>query len=146
MAERFVLDASVTMAWCFEDKAAPYADAVLDNLDQVTAIAPGIWLLEVGNVLVVAERRGRLTAAETMRFLSLLSELPITVEGESPSRAWGEILALAREQRISTYDAAYLALAMRTGLPLATQDTALREAAARCGVMIYLGDNPPAQS
>ncbi len=140
MAEQFVLDASVTLAWCFEDEAGPYADAVLERFTEATALAPIIWPLEVGNALVVAERRGRVTAADTARFLNLLRQLPIVVEGETASRLFGEILALAREHRLSTYDAAYLDLAMRSGLPLATQDTALREAAARCGVKAYLED------
>ncbi|RMF31326.1 MAG: PIN domain-containing protein [Chloroflexi bacterium] len=138
MGEQFVIDASVVMAWCFEDEASLYADAVLERLAKATAIAPIIWPLEVGNVLVVAERRGRITAAETVRFLDLLRQLPIAVEGGTASRIFGEILALAREQRLSTYDAAYLDLAMRAGLPLATQDAALRQAAARCGVPVYL--------
>ncbi len=138
MGEQFVIDASVVMAWCFEDEASSYADAVLERFAEATALAPIIWPLEVGNALVVAERRGRITAAETVRFLSLLQQLPIAVEGETASRVFGEILALAREQRLSTYDAAYLDLAMRAGLPLATQDAALRQAAARCGVLVYL--------
>ena len=138
MAERFVIDASVVMAWCFEDEAGPYADAVPERFAQAEAPAPIIWPLEVGNALVVAERRGRITPAETVRFLSLLRQLPIIVEGETPSRIFGEILSLAREQDLSTYDAACLDLAMRAGLPLATQDDALRRAAARCGVKVYL--------
>ncbi len=138
MAERFVIDASVVMAWCFEDEASPYADAVLDRFAQAEALAPIIWPLEVGNALVVAERRGRITPAETVRFLNLLRQLPIGVEGETATRILGEVLSLARQQRLSTYDAIYLDLAMRTGLPLATQDDGLRRAATQCGVKVYL--------
>ncbi len=140
MAGQFVLDASVVLAWCFEDEAGPYADAVLERFVEDIALAPIIWPLEVSNALVVAERRGRITMADAARFLNLLRQLPIAVEGETPSRIFGEILALAREHRLSTYDAAYLDLAMRSGLALATQDTALREAAVRCGVKVYLED------
>jgi predicted nucleic acid-binding protein len=137
VAEQFVIDASVVMAWCFEDEANPYADEVLESFTRATALAPIIWPLEVSNVLVVAERRGRITAADAVRFLNLLRQLPIIVVEEAATRIFGEILALARQQGLSVYDAAYLDLAMRSGLPLATQDAVLREAAARCGVRIY---------
>lgn len=138
MAEQFVIDASVVMAWCFEDEANPYADEVLESFTRATALAPIIWPLEVGNVLVMAERRERITAADVVRFLNLLRQLPIVVVEETAPRIFGEILPLARQQRLSVYDAMYLDLAMRSGLPLATQDAPLREAAVRCGVKIYL--------
>ena len=138
----FVIDTSVTMAWCFRDETSLYADAVLESLAGFAALAPPVWPLEVGNVLVVAERRGRLNKAGSVRFLSLLRQLPITVAQETPRRTFGEILALAREQSLSTYDASYLDLAMRNGLPLATQDTRLEEAARRCSVPVYLNDTP----
>ncbi|MGQ9501838.1 MAG: type II toxin-antitoxin system VapC family toxin [Anaerolineae bacterium] len=96
MAAQFVVDASVVMAWCFEDEANPYADGVLESFTKATALAPITWPLEVANALVVAERRGRITAAETVRFLNLLRELPIVVEEETTARIFGEIQALAR--------------------------------------------------
>lgn len=117
MGDRFVVDNSVVMAWCFEDEASLYADAVLERLNEAEALAPAIWPLEVGNVLLVAERRGRLTEAESARFLALLEELPLTVVQEHPQRDMGHILMLAREHRLSTYDASYLDLAMREGVP-----------------------------
>lgn len=123
-----MIDASVVMAWCFEDEANPYADEVLESFTRTTALAPIIWPLEVSNVLVVAERRGRITAADTVRFLNLLRQLPIIVVEEAATRIFGEILSLARQQQqgLSAYDAAYMDLAMRSGLPLATQDAVLR--------------------
>jgi predicted nucleic acid-binding protein len=133
----FVLDASVTLAWVFEDEASPYTDAVLEAFSEVEALAPAIWTLEVGNALLVAERRAQLNQAATVQFLALLWQLPITVEPARPEQNLGEILALAREQRLSTYDAAYLHLAMRRGLALATTDEALRQAAARAGARVY---------
>jgi len=135
----FVLDTSVTMSWCFDDESDPYADAVLESLGKNTALAPGIWLLEVSNVLVVAERRKRMTKADSVRFQELLRELPVQVEYATEQRIFGENLDLAREQNLSTYDAAYLDLAMRAGCPIATLDNALKEAAKRCGVALYLG-------
>ena len=134
----FVLDTSVTMAWCFDDESDPYADAVLESLAENTALAPGIWLLEVSNVLVVAERRKRMTKANSVRFQELLGELSIQVEHATKQRIFGENLDLAREQNLSAYDAAYLDLAMRAGCPIATLDNALREAATRCGIALYL--------
>ena len=134
----FVVDASVTLAWSLEDETDHYADAVLDALAVNEALVPSVWPLEVGNGILVAERRGRMAHADAVQFLTLLQELPIAVKPEAPERMLGEIIALAREQGLSSYDASYLDLAMRLGLPLATQDEALRQAATRCGVQIYL--------
>jgi len=97
-------------------------------------VAPAVWPLEVGNALVVTERRGYLDQASGTRFLNLLRQLPIEIEQESPERMFGEILLLGREQQLSTYAASYLDLAMRSGLPLASLDGALVGAASRCGV------------
>lgn len=133
---RFVLDCSVTMAWCFEDEADAYADAVMDRLATGSALVPSLWLLEVANVLLAAERRRRLTEADSMRFLEVLAQLPVeVVETGGLSRAAG-LLGLGRAHRLSAYDAAYLDLAMREGVPLATRDAALRAAAKRNGVAV----------
>jgi len=132
-----ILDASITLAWAFEDEAIPYADAVLEALAEDEALVPAIWALEVGNGLVVAERRDRLNQAATVQFLALIGQLPITVESQRTAEVFGEILALAREQGLSIYDAAYVHLAMRHGLPLATTDGVLRQAAVRLGVPVY---------
>jgi predicted nucleic acid-binding protein len=136
MDTRFVVDNSVVMAWCFEDETSTYADRVLNRFEDSSAIVPAIWPLEVGNVLIVAERRKRISEADSSRFLELLSELPIHVVQERPERMLKEIVALSRELSLSTYDASYLNLAMREGLPLATQDTALLKAARKCKVAI----------
>lgn len=136
-AEAFVLDASVTLAWCFEDEWARPAEAILDLLESREALVPPLWLLEVGGALLGAERRNRLATAEVTYFLELLRSLPIhLIEGLERERAWGEILHLARTYQLSTYDATYLDLAMRNGLPLATLDHALQQAAAQVGVAL----------
>ncbi|MCG6535226.1 MAG: type II toxin-antitoxin system VapC family toxin, partial [Syntrophales bacterium LBB04] len=80
MGEDFVIDNSVVMSWCFEDETNPYADNVLSRLEEATAFVPAIWPLEVGNVLLVAERNHRLSEADSARFIALLSELPIVVD------------------------------------------------------------------
>ncbi len=136
---RFVLDCSLTMAWCFADEADAVADAALDRLSEDVALAPSIWLLEVTNVLLVAERRGRINSADAARFLDLLSALPITIDETTRERAWGPIAGLGREHGLSSYDAAYLELAMREGVPLASRDAALRSAAEASGVPVMPG-------
>ena len=137
MQADIVIDNSVVMAWCFEDESNQYADDVLDSLEYMRAIVPSIWPLEVGNVLVVAERKGRLKRGDCLRFLELLSELPIEIEQESPERLMREIYMLARDAQLSTYDASYLDLAMRKGLPLATLDKALIGAASNFNIELF---------
>ena len=129
MSKDFVIDNSVVMTWCFKDEKNKYTDAILDTLEFSTAFVPSIWPLEVGNVLLVAERKKRLSKADSTRFITLLAELPIVIEPEPPDRMMRDILALAREHQISTYDASYLDLAMRKGLPIATLDKRLKAAA-----------------
>jgi predicted nucleic acid-binding protein len=137
MTARFVVDNSVVMSWCFEDEGSSYAEAVLESLETGESFVPAIWPLEVGNVLLVAERKKRLSEASVVRFLTLVSSLPITVEQEPPERMLKEIISLAREHGLSTYDASYLDLAMRLGLPIATQDASLMKAAQKCRVPAY---------
>ena len=132
-----VVDCSVTMAWCFEDECDDLADAVLDRLADGEAWVPSLWPLEVANVLVAAERRRRLTAADSARFVELLMGLPIVVDDRSHERALSQVLAAARQLGISVYDASYLELAMRLGATLATRDTQLRAAAAAAGVPLF---------
>lgn len=129
MADRFVVDNSVVMAWCFNDESDPYADSVLDRLTEFAAVVPSIWPLEVVNVLLVAERRKRISEADSVRFTALLSQLPIHVEYESQDRIMKDLLGLARTTNLSSYDASYLDLAMRKGVPLATSFKKLRKAA-----------------
>jgi len=134
--EHFVLDNSIVMAWCFEDESNALADAVLEQMETMIAIVPAIWPLEVGNVLLVAERRGQLSEADSSRFLSMLANLPIQSEIETRQRAMSDILFLAREYKLSTYDASYLDLAMREGVPLASLNKGLRRVATQCQVSL----------
>lgn len=136
MSARFVLDASVTLAWCFEDEANAQALDVLDLLGEGAAVAPTLWVLEVGNALLGAERRGRLTQAESQYFLELLHGLPIQLEETPKTVAWENVLSLARIHHLSAYDAVYLELALRLNLPLATLDEHLRQAAEQCRLKV----------
>ncbi|GEO40752.1 putative nucleic acid-binding protein [Skermanella aerolata] len=132
----FVLDVSVTLAWCFHDEATAATAEVLDRLRTEEAFVPSLWHLEVTNVLTLAERKNRIAVARTSEFVALLNTLPITVDEETPFRAFTEILGLVRAECLTSYDAAYLELAMRLGIPLATKDNALRKAAAKLGVEV----------
>ena len=130
----FVLDASTTLAWCFEDETTASAAELLEHLRDAEAAVPPLWLLELANGLVVAERRGRITRAESTRFLGLVGELPIAIDPISTLDLASSVMDLAREYELSAYDAAYLELALRLGQPLATCDQRLRSAADRAGV------------
>lgn len=134
----FVLDASVAMAWCFEDEATPGTDAVLDRLADDPAVVPALWELEVANVLLAGERRGRITEAQAARFVSLLSTLPINVDLVSPPMTTA--LAAGRLHQLSAYDAAYFNLAARDGIALATRDRRLRAAACTAGIPLLIAD------
>ncbi len=131
-----VIDASIALAWCFEDEASPEGDAVLDRVRAEGAFAPALWTLEIANTLLHAERRGRMKSADLAASLDLLRLLPIDIDHESSARAWTDILPLARREGLTTYDATYLDLALRRGLPLATRDGDLAAAARRLGVLV----------
>jgi len=130
----FVIDASVTLAWCFEDEASGDADAVLDRLEREAALAPAHWPLEVANALRTAERRGRLNATDLPRLRALLAALPVEIAPVELPTAIGGVLEAARTYDLSACDAAYLHLAAIRGLPLATADARLRSACVRAGV------------
>jgi predicted nucleic acid-binding protein len=131
-----VIDSSAALSWCFEDEASPRSDALFEQVRDQGALVPGLWHLEVANVLLQAERRGRIAPADVTTRLGLIAELPIATDSETTERAWREILALARAEGLTTYDATYLELAIRRGLPLLTKDEALIAAAERTGVPV----------
>jgi predicted nucleic acid-binding protein len=125
-----VLDASVTLAWCFEDEDDAYADSVLGFLTDHVAVVPALWFSEIANGIAVAERRGRIRRAEVSHVVDLVSSIAITVDQTLSLQPWmTNVISLARRTNLSAYDATYLDLAMRLGLPLATTDRALRLAA-----------------
>ncbi len=130
----FALDCSVAISWCFEDEADAWSDRILDSLSSATAFVPEIWHTEIANVLVQCERKKRLTEAQTAAFLRRLRSLPIQVCMLSRDENFSDVLHLARREGLTSYDAAYLRISLREGLPLATHDKALKVAAARLGV------------
>ena len=135
----FVIDNSVTMRWCFDSGSHAYADAVLQRLEtrQSDAIAPILWRYETSAVLARAQRNGVLTEQRVKDFFDDLAALPITVDTNTTDAVFAEIHRLAVTYRLTSYDAAYLELAMRKKLPLATLDDELRKACISAGVGIF---------
>ena len=129
-----VLDASITLAWVFGEAAAPGVRQVFETVAERGAVVPGLWWLEVANSLTVAVRRQRIDAAFRRAALDDLAALDITTDPEVVTRAWTGTLDLTDEHRLTIYDAVYLEVALRRGLPLATLDRDLRNAAARSKV------------
>ncbi|MDE2573434.1 MAG: type II toxin-antitoxin system VapC family toxin [bacterium] len=134
----FVIDASVAVAWSLEDEASALAEEVLDAIESGDGHAPAIWPFEVANALLSAERRKRIVPGATKRLLDALSSLEIEIDPLATLEHLDVELALAREHGLSVYDASYLSLAVRFGLPLATLDERLRTAAAGAGVALLV--------
>jgi len=114
--ESFVLDGSTALAWCFRDENSTYADAVARSLSRRGALVPAIWHLEVANAMIVGKRRGRCDRGDTLKWTAFLLALPISVDEHDGSRVFSQVVDLARAQNLSTYDGAYLELALRRGL------------------------------
>jgi predicted nucleic acid-binding protein len=131
----FVLDASITLSWAFTDESEPAAARAAELLETGadTARVPDLWRYEVRNVLLTGERSGRISAAATDRFLGQISRLRIETD---TSRDDSHLLQLARQHKLTVYDAAYLALALHEHIPLATLDRALSRAAAAEGITL----------
>jgi predicted nucleic acid-binding protein len=129
----FVLDASIVALWAFGDEDHPVADLALELIRTEEARVPALWWFEVRNILVVNERRKRVTESDTASFLGKLGRLRVTVD-RSPRES--DVLALARRYRLSVYDASYLELAQRNGISLATLDNELRDATLAAGVAL----------
>ena len=137
----FVLDNSVAMRWLLASNKASdqrYAESVLKSLANAEAVVPNLWHLEAANVLLSATNRKEIEISEIERFTVQLENLPITVDTLTANQVFGHTISLANAYRLSSYDAAYLELALREGLPLATLDKDLLKAARRSDIEIYL--------
>lgn len=133
--KQLVLDASVTLAWCFPEERTRFTEAVLDLLaNGANVVAPAIWPFEVANALLVGERRKRVTVAQVTSLLLRIADLPIAVDPAHVDHAFLQTLPLARQMQLDEYDAAYLELALRLSLPLATLDVKLQQAAKNVGI------------
>jgi predicted nucleic acid-binding protein len=133
----FVLDASLALQWFLEDETErKYSLSVLVSLSEKRALVPLLWFYEIGNGLLMASRRKRITVAQIEGFLTRLRTLPIDVALQTPAEIL-DLLAFADTHGLTTYDAAYLALARRSSLPLATNDDTLRAAATSARVNVF---------
>jgi predicted nucleic acid-binding protein len=136
----FVVDNSVALAWCFEDEQTPGIMSVLDRIAETGAFAPQLWPIEALNGLLTAERKGRIDARVRQRLAGFLHDLPIRIDDNTAVKLWSATASLAEAQRLTAYDATYLELAMRLGVPLATNDKRLRMAASAVEVPLILVD------
>lgn len=134
-----VLDASLAVACMFEEEVTEANLGVFARVAREGAHVPSLWHLEVANAFQIAIRRGRSDEGHSDRSLARLARLPIVVDDETETRAWTVTLALARTERLTVYDAAYLELAIRLALPLASCDASLCDAARRRGVPVLPG-------
>lgn len=132
----FVLDNSVTMRWCFQNAAHPYADGVLQQLATGGALVPVLWRYEVSAVLAKSQKDGILTGQKVAEFLGTLNKLNITVDAEGSDRILTDVHHLAVAYRLTSYDASYLELALRKNLSLATLDNELIDASEAAGVAL----------
>lgn len=138
---QFVLDNSIAMRWLLvsaKKKDQSYAEKVLQSMVEAEAVVPHLWHLEAANVLISAEKRGELEPGEVERFIVQLENLPVLVDPLTAQQAFNRILSLSRAYNLSSYDSAYLELAIREGLPLASLDKNLRKAANKADVQLYL--------
>jgi predicted nucleic acid-binding protein len=136
----FVLDASLTLAWVFDEEETERSRDVLRQMVEHAVVVPSIWPLEVANAVLIGLRAGRFSDDEALRFVEALVGLDVEVDAQAHRTAFVGLLPLAREYGLSIYDAAYLELALRTGAPLATFDAGLARAARSAGAGLFLQD------
>lgn len=132
-----IIDASVALAWCFPDEASEYAESVLLAVENQAVIVPAIWAVEITNALVVGERRKRIRQPEMRRFVELINGLRVVEDRQPFSDTVSNVLPLAREYDLSAYDAAYLDVASRHEMPLATLDGPLQKACIEAGIDVF---------
>jgi predicted nucleic acid-binding protein len=134
---RAIVDSSIATAWCSRSQATPISDAAFEAAIEHGALVPAHFALEVANSLWQLERRGKITAAAVDEFFALLARLMIEVD-TATSVVQHALLSVARQHDLTVYDAAYLELALRTGLPLATRDGALARATREAGATLFI--------
>lgn len=132
----FVVDASMTLTWAFDDEATAATEAMLDRFQAEGIVVPALWPVEVANGLLVGQRRSRISPERSESFLVMLEGGSVTIASQSFADTQRSVLRLARQHGLTAYDASYLELAIRLRLPLVTLDIALRAAAQREGVVL----------
>ena len=132
----FVIGNSVALAWCFEDEQTAEIMELLDRVVRAGAVAPQLWPIEAFNGLLIAERRGRISGIARRRLAGFLRDLPIRIDDETVDQIWTAAAQIAELHQITAYDACYVELAVRLGLPLATADNPMMTAARNAGVEV----------
>jgi predicted nucleic acid-binding protein len=132
----FIADASLAMAWCFEDEATPATRKLLRDSSDRSILVPAWWYVEITNVLALAERKGRINVNQATDFITVIEALDVEIDVGVPLRAFTDLLPLCRSHALTSYDAIYLDLARRRKLPLATLDEPLRKVAKKLGVKL----------
>jgi len=135
-----VVDASIALSWLLQDEHRPASDRLFEMVSDEGAVVPSLWRLEIANALQIAVRRNRITGAYRDATIQRLERLPIEVDSETDAQAWGTTLRLSDRHSLTVYDAAYLELALRRGVPLATRDRDLAKAALESGVTVLPTD------
>jgi predicted nucleic acid-binding protein len=133
----FVLDCSAVLSWLFPDEGDPYGTALIEVVGDSRMYVPSLLWLEAANAFLIAERKGRLTVADTARMAAILEAMPTTTDTDPSESRFPEVMSLGRRYGLSAYDATYLDLALRRGLPIATLDSALMNAAQAAGVGVF---------
>ncbi len=136
MTPSFVIDCSVAMAWCFLDEGTASTQKLLERMDGEAALVPAWWFLEITNVLVLAEKKGRIKSEKVAEFVAMIECFDLEIDEEAQARAFRHLLPLCRTHQLTSYDAIYLDLAVRRKLPLASLDEPLRKAAKKLGVKL----------
>ncbi len=131
---RFILDSSVALSWCFKDEQTDESLRLLRLAESASIVVPALWFVEVANILGLAAGKHRLSEAELTLLLELLDALQISVDSEAPPAQFDFLVSFMRFHSLTNYDATYLELALRTGLPLATFDKDLRVAVRKSGL------------
>jgi predicted nucleic acid-binding protein len=135
-SSKIVLDCSVTISWFMDNESSDSSLKLLNRIAEVGAVVPSIWKLEVGNVLLIAQRKNCITKEQMLNALYTLNELPISIDQSTVGHAWLETIELAQNYNLTLYDASYLELSMRLTLPIATFDRELQNAANIAGVRL----------
>ncbi|OGT41278.1 MAG: hypothetical protein A3F42_07310 [Gammaproteobacteria bacterium RIFCSPHIGHO2_12_FULL_37_34] len=133
----FILDCSITMAWCFEDETSEYSEKILDALSENTAWVPALWSIEVANSLIVAERKKRISHIKAIAFKQHIDTFAIKIDDYLLTKPIELLLDLAKETGLTAYDATYLELAIRKNLPIATLDVELKKSSQKMGLSLY---------
>lgn len=131
-----VIDASVTLSWVYTDEHSAASDALLAQVADKGAVVPALWRLEIANALQVGIKRKRIDNAYRDSTIQKFLRLPIEIDADTNDFAWTTTLKLAETHQITVYDASYLELALRRGLPLATRDDQLAASASRAGAIL----------